>query len=174
MDYSTEVVNDEWPAMAKGDMSYKVLITYCRMIVEIANFRPDNAGESNLHQALINSVQEIGNARRKRILVLHSNWTRQLMPLLLMCSAIVLAFAYIYVRRGAILHGVLICFVAIALGGNLGLVFLLSNPFAGDWKIQPRGFELNNMLLKQLSTESGLNQLLHADKQQLNLVPGND
>jgi len=37
-----------------------------------------------------------------------------------------------------------------ALGGNLGLVFLLTNPFKGDWKIQPRGFELNNEILKML------------------------
>jgi hypothetical protein len=152
VDYSRQVVEDEWPAMAqKGEPSQKVMVTYARMVVTIVKFKPGNEGESNLHQALVSSVQQIGDARRKRLLVLHSNWTSQLMPLLLMCSGIVLAFAYLYMKRGAILHGVLICLVALALGGNLGLVFLLSNPFAGDWKIQPRGFELNNELFKKIA-----------------------
>ncbi len=167
LNYSSEVVDDEWPAMANGQVSNKVVLTYFKMVVEIANFRPSNDGESNLHSALISSVQQIGDSRRQRILVLHSNWTRQLMPLLLMCSAIVLAFAYLYVRRGAVLHGVLICFVAITLGGNLGLVFLLSNPFAGDWKIEPRGFELNNQLFKRLLVDPDL-QKLYKELRQVN------
>jgi hypothetical protein len=115
-----------------------------------------------VHQVLLTSVQEVGDCRRKRILALHSTWTQQLMPLLLSCSAIVMAFAYLYARRGAIFHGVLICFVAIALGGNLGLVFVLRNPFAGDWKIQPRGFLLNNQLLKTINNEPELRNLLNA------------
>src|SRR4030095_7287419 len=99
------------------------------------------------------------------ILALHSPWIRHLMPILLICSAIVLAFAYLYVRRGAVLHGVLICFVAVALGGNLGLVFLLSNPFSGDWKIQPRGFELNRQILQKLQSSPELRKLLESNKE---------
>jgi hypothetical protein len=154
--YCELVVNDEWPAMAERKSSHRVLVTYAKLINKVVTFRPQSNGESNVHNALISATEEIGDARRERLLVLHSTWIRQLMPLLLMCSGIVLAFAYIYVRRGAILHGVLICFVAIALGGNLGLVFLLSNPFSGDWKIQPRGFHLNRRLLLELKNSAEL------------------
>lgn len=160
MEYSQQVVEVEWPAMARGEASHQVLATYAQLLHDIVTFKPSDNGESNVHNALISAVQEIGDARRERLLVLHSTWTAHLMPLLIMCSAIVLAFAYIYVRRGAVLHGVLICFVAVALGGNLGLVFLLSNPFNGDWKIHPRGFDLNRRLLLELKASPDLQRIL--------------
>ena len=154
------MVNDEWPKMEEGETSKEVFFTYVKLVTTVSNFQPSNDGESNLHQALISAIQEVGDCRRKRMLALHSTWTRQLMPMLITCSIIVLAFAYLYVRRGAVLHAVLICFVAIALGGNLGLVFVLSNPFAGDWKILPVSFQFNNKLLEEFKTDPRLMKYL--------------
>jgi len=48
-----------------------------------------------------------------------------------------------------VLHSFLICFVATALGANLGLIFMLSHPFSGDWTIQPKGFQINAQLIRQ-------------------------
>jgi hypothetical protein len=110
---------------------------------------------------LITAVQEVGDCRRKRILALHSNWTNQLMPMLITCAVIVLVFAFLYMRKGAVLHAVLICFVAIALGGNIGLVFVLSNPFKGDWKLLPRGFIYNIQLLKEVTQDPEFTSLLN-------------
>ena len=166
--YGDAVVNDEWPLMATGKNSEKVLLTYADMVATIASYQPDTDGESNIHQSLITSVQEVGDCRRKRLLAMNSNWTKQLMPLLVMCSLIVLAFAYLYAKRGAVMHAVLICFVAISLGGNLGLVFLLGNPFAGDWKIQPRGFLLNKALIQKFQSDPQLQKLMNGINAQKN------
>ena len=73
------------------------------------------------------------------------------MPVLLVCTLILLTFTYFYVRRGAmILHGFLVCLVATALGANLGLIALLGSPFKGDWRIQPEGFRLNSKLIRKI------------------------
>jgi len=160
IEYCDLVINDEWPAMAHGRVSEKVFLTSAQIVAEVARFHPSNDGESNIHSALITAVQQVGDARRQRILSLNSPWIRHLMPMLLICASIVLTFAYLYVRKGAILHGVLICFVAVALGGNLGLVFLLSSPFSGDWKIQPRGFELNRQMLQRFQTVPEFQKIL--------------
>lgn len=162
--YCTEVVDDEWPAMAQGKASEKVMVTYMEIVSTIVKFKPGTEGENNIHNAMLSAMQVIGDCRRQRLLVLNSAWTSHLMPVLLMCSGIVLAFAYLYVRRGAVLHGVLICFVALALGGNIGLVYLLSNPFSGDWKIAPRGFALNRELLEQVKSSPQLEKLLGVEK----------
>jgi Protein of unknown function (DUF4239) len=158
--YCDQVVQDEWPAMAKGEYSHKVLFTYIKMLEEIVTYEPTTNGKTNLHSSLLGAMQQIADCRRQRLLALHSAWGAHLMPVLLMCSGIVLAFAYLYVRKGAVLHAVLICFVAIALGGNLGLVFLLSNPFSGDWQIRPRGFELNKQIFQEVQTSSDLKSLM--------------
>ena len=151
VEYCEGVVHDEWPEMAHGKHSRKVLAIYIRLLDTVVSFHPNTNGETNIHASLLSAVQQIGDARRQRVLALTSAWTKHLMPVLIMCSLIVLVFAYLYMRRGAILHAVLIALVAIALGGNLGLVFLLTNPFSGDWQIQPRGFQLNADVLKEIN-----------------------
>jgi hypothetical protein len=150
LDYSEQVATDEWPLMAEGRSSDKVQETYVKLLKSIVKFKPKDNGETNLQTAMLTSMQSVGDLRRQRILWLYNNWTRNLLPVLIMCSLIVIVFAYLYVRRGALLlHGFLICFVATALGANLGLLFLLSNPFRGDWQIQPKGFIFNQQLIRK-------------------------
>jgi hypothetical protein len=163
VDYGNLVITDEWPKMAQGVPSEKVLLTLAELIGEISVYKPADNGESNLHAALLASVQQAADCRRQRLLVMHSAWKDHLMPVLLLCSFIVLVFAFLYAKKGAILHCVLICFVAIALGGNLGLIFLLNNPFSGDWKIQPRGFQLNAILQNKLRAMPELQRFANDD-----------
>ncbi len=158
--YCDEVVNDEWPAMADGKGSEKVSLTLVKIVGEVVQFHPINDGQSNLHNAMLASMQQISDSRRQRLLVLHSSWSRHLLPILLMCALIVLVFAFLYMRRGARLHGVLICFVALALGGNIGLVYVLSNPFNGDWKIEPKGFEMNQEIIREIKANPALFKIL--------------
>jgi hypothetical protein len=150
LDYSELVATDEWPLMAEGNNSDKVQETYVKLLKLIVTFKPHDDGETNLQAAMLTAMQSVGDYRRQRVLWLNNSWSRNLLPVLIMCSLIVIVFAYLYVRRGALLlHGFLICFVATALGANLGLLFLLSNPFRGDWQIKPKGFELNAKLIRK-------------------------
>ncbi len=150
LDYCDRIVKDEWPALKTGQVNELVVMSYANLLKRIVTFNPKTAGQTNIQTALITAVQDWGNYRRQRILWLNKSWDRNLMPVLFMCSFIVLIFAYLYVRRSSIiLHGFLICFVAAALGANLGLIFMLNHPFSGDWTIQPRGFELNSQLIKK-------------------------
>lgn len=147
--YSYLVQNTEWPAMTKGQMSHDVFLTFGKLQHAIITYVPKNDGETNVQAALIEALDVISHGRRERALALRSDWAHHLMPVLVICSLIVIIFTYLYVKRGATLHAVLIGFVAVALGGNLGLILLLSRPFDGDWKIQPTAFELNRQLLEE-------------------------
>lgn len=150
LNYCEQTVSDEWPAMKSGHTSDLVWSTYANLVKQIVTFNPKTAGETNIQAALITGMQNWGDYRRQRILWLNKSWDRNLMPVLFMCSFIVLIFAYLYVRHGSmILHSFLICFVAAALGANLGLIFMLSHPFSGDWEIHPTGFELNEQLIRK-------------------------
>lgn len=160
LQYCNEVVKDEWPAMAEGKSSDKVSLTLIKITNEVVRFRPSNDGETNLHNAMLEAMQQVSDARRLRLLVLKSTWAKHLMPILLMCAFIVLVFAFLYMRRGAKLHGFLICFVALALGGNIGLVYVLSNPFSSDWKIEPRGFEMNQEIVREIQANPELIKLI--------------
>ena len=160
-DYNKEIIENEWPAMQRGEVSKGAFTIYAKLMSTIANYDPQTQGQSNIHASLISSGQELGNDRRQRILVLRSSWIGHVMPVLLMCALIVLIFAFSYVRKGEVFHGFLLALVALALGGNLGLVFLLSHPFSGEWQIQPRGFELNQQLIREIQATPELNLLIN-------------
>jgi hypothetical protein len=148
--YCDQVISDEWPDMEKKQSSSVVLTTYVKLVKTIVTLNPTSNGETNLQSSLLSAVQTMGNLRRHRILWLNNNWNRNLMPVVVMCALIVLVFAYLYVKRSSVvLHSFLMCFVALALGANLGMIVLLSNPFNGDWKIQPTGFILNSQLIRR-------------------------
>jgi hypothetical protein len=160
--YCHDVVDQEWPDMALGKPNYITLLTYSEAMGWMATFKPANDGESNVQAAIINSLLEIGDCRRMRLLSLDNYWTRHLLPVLLMCAVIVFAFAFLYMRRGATLHAVVICLVAAAMGGNLGLIVLLDNPFRGDWMIQPKGFIFNLKLLDELPKSPSYRKILES------------
>lgn len=150
LNYCNQVVDDEWAAMQRNSYSENTVKCYVQLVTIIVTFKPANNGETNIHSALITAMQSLGDYRRGRILWLNNNWIKNLMPVLIMCSVIVLIFAYLYVKRGSVLlHGFLICFVAMALGANLGLMYVLSHPFRGDWKIEPRGFQFDIQVIKR-------------------------
>jgi Protein of unknown function (DUF4239) len=158
--YCTQVIDDEWPAMEHGGKSQKLSITYYQLVQTAVGWVPGNNGETNLHTALLSAVQQIGDCRRARLLALNSTWKQHLMPVLFVCSGIVLIFAFLYGREGAALHAVMICLVAVALGSNLGLILLLSNPFGSDWRLQPKPFLLNLQMLRELQAAPELQHFL--------------
>jgi hypothetical protein len=143
INYCRQVIDEEWPAMEKGTYSPQVLDTYTKLMQKVVAVSPTSEGESNIHAAMLTTMEEASHARRHRLLALLNPWKQHLMPVLVMCTLILLAFALIYSRQGATIHAVMIALVSIALGANLGLIILLSNPFSGDWRIRPTGFEIN-------------------------------
>jgi len=150
LNYCDQVVNEDWPQMMRGQLSDNVYACYGKLLKTIVTLNPTSNRETNIQNALITAMQNLGDYRRQRVLWLNKGWDRNLMPVLVMCSMIVLIFTYLYVKRGSMfLHAFLICFVATALGANLGLIYMLSHPFSGDWQIQPKGFELNSQLIRK-------------------------
>ena len=149
--YCDEVANVEWPEMEKGQSSPEAFNIYVKLLKAVVTYNPTTNGQTNIHSAMLTAVQTLGDYRRHRLFWLQ-NGQGKLMPVLFMCAVIVLIFAFLYVKRGSfILHCFLICFVATALGANLGLVVLLNNPYKGDWKIEPTGFRVNSQLIRQVT-----------------------
>ncbi|MBS1989970.1 MAG: DUF4239 domain-containing protein [Cyanobacteria bacterium SZAS LIN-3] len=153
--YCQDVVDKEWPEMARGKISTDVFVTYAKLTETIVKFKPHDDGETNVQASLLQSVQNLGDCRRTRILALTNTKNQVLLPLLVICAVTVMLFTFLYVKHVSPLQAVLIGCVATVLGGNISVVFLLSRPFEGDWKLKPRGFELNIKTLHEVY-KSGL------------------
>jgi Protein of unknown function (DUF4239) len=156
IEYCERVIADEWPSMKHGQGSPEVSRIYTLMSDAIVQFRPGNSGEASLQQALLSASSQIDQNRGLRIVASRSTWTRRLLPLILTCAIVVLTCSYLYAGRGsALLHSVLVGLVAITLGTNIGVIFLMTRPFSSEWTIQPEGFELSEKVMRQYKTSPG-------------------
>jgi hypothetical protein len=150
IDYCDHTISDEWPAMKRGGISHEVTAIYARLNDQIVGFQPATVGESNIQQSLLSELVRVGDNRRARVVAVQSNWTQRMLPILFMCTIIVLAITYIYAdEKPSKLHTVLVAFVAIALGSNIGLMCVMSRPFASTGSIAPDQFELNAKVMRE-------------------------
>jgi len=150
IEYSTRVTNEEWQAMKHGKGSSAVTEVYTRLSDEMTSFQPANSREEALQSAIIETTSQIGQSRATRIVASRSNWGERLLPLIFTCAIVVLACSYLYVGQGSmLLHSVLVGFVAVTLGVNIGVIFLMTRPFSSEWAIEPESFRLHCDVMKQ-------------------------
>ena len=150
LDYCDKVLADEWPAMKHGQTSPSVTTVYTGLSDAIVHFRPANDGEVVIQAQLLNATSQVGQNRGLRVVASRSTWTHRLLPLILTCAIVVLACSYLYAGKGsAILHSILTGLVAITLGTNIGVIFLMTRPFSSEWTIQPEGFELDAAVMRK-------------------------
>ncbi|MBK9277544.1 MAG: DUF4239 domain-containing protein [Candidatus Obscuribacter sp.] len=143
IDYARKIVTEDWPAMKEGSQSLIVTQSYANLNDAIVSFRPADDGEAAIQGALISASSAVGQNRGSRIVTSRSTWTQRLLPLIITCAVVVLACSYLYAGNGTVLvHSFLVALVAVTLGINIGVIFLMTRPFSSQWAIRPLGFEL--------------------------------
>lgn len=148
--YCEKVISDDWPAMKNGEMSPAVTDIFINISDVIMKFRPANDGEAAVQGALLSTTNELGQSRGVRVVASRSTWTWRLLPLIITCAVVVLICSYLYVGKGsALLHSVLVGLVAITLGTNIGVIFLMTRPFSSEWTIQPDIFAVRAKIMRQ-------------------------
>jgi hypothetical protein len=149
IEYCKMVVNTDWPSMRKGEPGIEVTREFANLNDVIVGFHPRSEGEVALQNSMLTALSSVGQNRGLRIVACRSTWTQRLLPLILTCAIVVLSCSYLYVGRGSpLLHAVLTGLVAITLGTNVGVIFLMTRPFTSEWTIQPEGFELSLKLME--------------------------
>jgi hypothetical protein len=155
--YCEKVISDDWPAMKNGEMSPAVTDIFINISDVIMKFRPANDGEAAVQGALLSTTNELGQSRAVRVVASRSTWTWRLLPLIITCAVVVLICSYLYVGKGsALLHSVLVGLVAITLGTNIGVIFLMTRPFSSEWTIQPDTFGIRAKIMRQYKDRPAL------------------
>jgi hypothetical protein len=156
IDYCDKTVASEWPAMKHGEISQEVNQVFVQLSDAVVNFHPANDGQAAVQGGLIAATSSMEQNRSQRIVSMRSTWTRRLLPLIFTCAFVVLACSYLYVGKGSLrVHAVLVGLVAVTLGTNIGVIFLMTRPFSSEWAIQPEGFELNARALRRYVISQG-------------------
>lgn len=150
IDYCDDTIKDEWPAMLMKQPSESVTKIFAKLSDTVVTLKGDSTGEAVLQHSLLASLERLAHSRRQRIIAVQSDWMKQALPMLLACSSIIVIITYLYAQaKPSKLDTVLVSFVAIALGSNIGLAFVMSAPIERNWNQPPEQFELNAKYMRE-------------------------
>lgn len=145
-EYCEAVINDEWPLMAQHQTSPLIWKVSRKIWDATLSFQPTDERETDIHESLIESVRELGESRRSRIVAMRETLSPALWIVVIGGSIILMACTYMFFIESPRLQALMIALVALSLSLNVLLLAIYSNPFVGDLKIKPEAFELDAQL----------------------------
>ncbi|MDR3612422.1 MAG: DUF4239 domain-containing protein [Candidatus Obscuribacterales bacterium] len=157
--YADSVMKEEWPAMQNGHMSDITWDVYQQLWEAAVAVNPVNDREVNLHQGMVQAMQQFGQARRSRGMACTVHLQLAIWIAITAGAIITVLFTYFFAAKLGKLHTVMTALIAISLGLNIWLLAAYSSPFSGELQIQPDAFAL--LKLKMFNNPDTPSRFLH-------------
>lgn len=135
--YRRAVVDDEWPAMRRGEQSAVAQSALRALWNECRSTRPANAREDAIYAESMRQLVAISDSRRARIHSLRDDVPPLMWIILIGGGAMVVAFTYLFGPQRIALHALMVGALATLIVMSLFLVHALDNPFDGWPHIDP-------------------------------------
>src|SRR5262249_15372582 len=130
-EYGQAVIDEEWPAMAKGESSSHVWDVLNRVFESFSRLKPTTPREVNFHSEMLTRLNELSDHRRLRLLSAGSKVPPLLWAVLIIGALITVGFSYFLgVERGGE-EGLITGSVAALSGGTRYLLFAFGVPVSG-------------------------------------------
>lgn len=154
--YANAVATDEFKTMARGRSSPTTARAYEAVWNEYYRFKPRTDQARAFYDESLSRLNELGEARRERLLASDSKVPLPLWVLLIGGFVLTVGFTYLFKIDSLPKHAVAVGSVAALTAFVLFLVFALEHPFAGDVKISASPY---TDLVAQWSGPAGGQQL---------------
>ncbi|MFO1417921.1 MAG: DUF4239 domain-containing protein [Methylotetracoccus sp.] len=148
VDYVTAVIDDEWPAMARGEVSLKARAVSLALIRRISEFEPVSENHKAVYPLVLEEAFELWDNRRARTnLAIYGvppiEWL-----VLVLGGVVTITFTYFFSVESIRAQTVMTTFVSLLIALNVYLVVLFAAPFSGDLRVQPDAMELDRAIFR--------------------------
>jgi ABC-type multidrug transport system fused ATPase/permease subunit len=134
--YATSVVDDEWPRMKKdGVMSPKTADALVRVFDALASVEPATPRQTVIYNEALTKLNAVVEHRRSRLLAAHTTLPALFWVVVLIGSAIIIAYTATYPATP--LNLLLIAGLAVSLGLIFVFIIDVQHPFDGWVSISP-------------------------------------
>lgn len=148
--YARTVIEDEWPAMARGMARHRAWRAYDRLWAAYTSYEPATETKRLWFNASVDRLTDLGDHRRLRLLSGRDQIPGALWVVLLVGGAIVVGFSYLFGARSTwsqvLMTGLLATTIAIV----LLLLAALQHPYRGVAAVEP---EAMRQLLDSMDDE---------------------
>lgn len=141
--YARQVVDLEWPLMARGQVSADARHTAFTLAKSLHGFEPATESQKAVYPMIVEQIRELWDCRRERA----GTATTGIPPIewfvLIAGAAVTVLFAGLFSAHSVSLQRFLTALTAVIIGLNLYLVSLFGYPFAGELTVSSRPFQVD-------------------------------
>ena len=152
--YARQVVDVEWPAMARGDFGPTADTVTVNQLWQALNEADESAvAKSASYEVALQQLDDLGEARRNRLLLGEEGLPMSMAVILIIGAVVTVGFAYLFVIDNGPLHALMIASLAVLVTLLLLLQFQLGMPFQGVSAIKPTAMKL---VLAEIDSDAGI------------------
>ncbi len=140
LSYATIMMDDEWSAMDKGQISEKAQQAMNSLWLTVIAFLPKSENESNVQTTLLQATRDLGDNRHIRLTAAQPEYDSIIWTVLLLGGASVIIFTYFFGLEKLHVQILMTVLVSWVLFLNLMIVALFGSPYSGDVKVSSRPF----------------------------------
>ncbi|MDB5448671.1 MAG: hypothetical protein JWQ97_3988 [Phenylobacterium sp.] len=133
--YVHSVVEDEWPAMAKGEASPKTAEDLIRVFNAVASIDPQGARQAVIYGEAFKKLNEVVEHRRARLSAAQDSLPALFWTVVLFGSAVIVGYTFVYPATP--MNLLLISGLAVSLGLLFAFILDADRPFAGSVSVGP-------------------------------------
>lgn len=147
--YARQVVDIEWPMMARGHMSPEVRQTALAIAMSLHGFEPASEAEKAVYPAILEQIRQFWDRRRERASNCEVGIPAVEWVALVMGAVVTMFLSGLFHVGSERLKLVITSLAALVIGLNLYLVNLFGYPFAGDLTVSCHPFEIDVAIFDQ-------------------------
>jgi hypothetical protein len=152
--YARQVVDVEWPAMARGDFGPTADTVTVNRIWQALNEADESAAaKSASYEVSLQQLDDLSGARGNRLLLGEEGLPMSMAVILIIGAVVTVGFAYLFAVDNGRLHALMITSLAVLVVLLLLLQFQLGQPFQGVSAIEPTAM---NLVLAEIDSASGI------------------
>jgi hypothetical protein len=141
--YAQQVVELEWPAMARAQMNLEARMTALDLAKALDGFEPTTEAEKIVYPAILEQIRLMWDRRRDRAGAAEYGIPAVEWAVLIMGAVVTIFLGGLLHVDSRRLHLVATALTALVIGLNLYLVCLFGYPFAGELSVSDRPFRVD-------------------------------
>jgi hypothetical protein len=154
IDYSEDVINEEWRNMDNGVYCPKARKAAIELIKRTMDFEPKTESEKALFPIMVSEATQVWENRRVRINMAVNGIPAAEWAVLIIGAVVTVFFTYFFGINNLRLQITMTSMVAMLISLNLDLVLLFGYPFSGDLSIHVDSFQLDrNIFADKISVQ---------------------
>ena len=148
--YIDLVLEKEWPASKRGELDEETILAIDSLARHVVQLHPSTADAQVVQQTLIDDIDDVFDARRRRIFLGQASMSPVMWLIIITGAAITIGFAALFPMRDRGRQIVIMSLAAIMFGMMIFLVVAMDRPLLGELSVQPDAFRLIKSNLERL------------------------